>query len=92
MFIYDLNSAVGDVAWAPFSSTTFAAVTTDGKVGAWERDVLEPGERPLQSSVPRLSGEAGQHPAGCIWPAAVGCLIWAGVRDSGAGMHARNWE
>jgi hypothetical protein len=32
MFIYDLNSAVGDVAWAPYSSTVFAAVTTDGKV------------------------------------------------------------
>ncbi|XP_015278344.1 PREDICTED: dynein intermediate chain 1, axonemal-like, partial [Gekko japonicus] len=31
MFIYDLNSAVGDVAWAPYSSTVFAAVTTDGK-------------------------------------------------------------
>lgn len=32
MFIYDLNAAVGDVAWAPYSSTVFAAVTTDGKV------------------------------------------------------------
>ena len=29
---FDLNSAVGDVAWAPYSSTTFAAVTSDGKV------------------------------------------------------------
>lgn len=35
MFIYDLNSAVGDVAWAPYSSTVFAAVTTDGKVRRW---------------------------------------------------------
>lgn len=34
MFIYDLNSAVGDVAWAPYSSTVFAAVTTDGKVSS----------------------------------------------------------
>lgn len=34
MFIYDLNSSVGDVAWAPYSSTVFAAVTTDGKVSA----------------------------------------------------------
>lgn len=34
MFIYDLNSAVGDVAWAPYSSTVFAAVTTNGKVSA----------------------------------------------------------
>lgn len=34
MFIYDLNAAVGDVAWAPYSSTVFAAVTTDGKVSS----------------------------------------------------------
>lgn len=32
MFIYDLTAAVGDVAWAPYSSTVFAAVTTNGKV------------------------------------------------------------
>jgi len=37
MFIYDLNSAVGDVAWSPYSSTVFAAVTTDGKVRGWEK-------------------------------------------------------
>lgn len=29
---FDLNAAVGDVAWAPFSSTVFAACTQDGKV------------------------------------------------------------
>ncbi|KAJ3195232.1 cytoplasmic dynein with WD40 domain [Irineochytrium annulatum] len=29
---FDLNSPVGDVAWAPYSSTVFAAVTADGKV------------------------------------------------------------
>eukprot|EP00002_Diphylleia_rotans_P016850 TRINITY_DN3272_c0_g1_i1.p1 TRINITY_DN3272_c0_g1~~TRINITY_DN3272_c0_g1_i1.p1 ORF type:complete len:703 (-),score=170.86 TRINITY_DN3272_c0_g1_i1:294-2402(-) len=29
---FDLNNAVGSVAWAPFSSTIFAAVTADGKV------------------------------------------------------------
>ncbi len=29
---WDLGVAVGDVAWAPYSSTTFAAVTLDGKV------------------------------------------------------------
>jgi hypothetical protein len=32
MFTFDLGSAVGDVAWAPYSSTVFAAVTADGKV------------------------------------------------------------
>lgn len=31
---FDLGNAVGDVAWAPYSSTVFAAVTSDGKVMA----------------------------------------------------------
>ncbi|XP_048358604.1 dynein axonemal intermediate chain 1-like [Sphaerodactylus townsendi] len=39
MFIYDLNSAVGDVAWAPYSSTVFAAVTTDGKAHVFDLGV-----------------------------------------------------
>ncbi|KAJ3214547.1 cytoplasmic dynein with WD40 domain [Dinochytrium kinnereticum] len=29
---FDLGSSVGDVAWAPYSSTVFAAATSDGKV------------------------------------------------------------
>eukprot|EP00762_Andalucia_godoyi_P004474 ANDGO_08131.mRNA.1 Dynein intermediate chain 2 len=29
---FDLGNAVGDVAWSPYSSTVFAAVTDDGKV------------------------------------------------------------
>ena len=32
LYTFDLNYPVGDVAWAPYSSTTFAAVTMDGKV------------------------------------------------------------
>lgn len=32
MFIFDLQGAVGDVSWSPYSSTVFAAVTTDGTV------------------------------------------------------------
>ncbi|KAJ3334350.1 cytoplasmic dynein with WD40 domain [Blyttiomyces sp. JEL0837] len=28
---FDLNSPVGDIAWAPYSPTVFAAVTADGK-------------------------------------------------------------
>ena len=32
VFTFDLDSPVGDVAWAPYSSTVFAAVTADGKV------------------------------------------------------------
>lgn len=33
---FDLNMAVGDVAWAPFSSTVFATITTDGKVRVYD--------------------------------------------------------
>ena len=33
---FDLNSAVGDVAWSPLSNTTFAAVTSDGKVHVYD--------------------------------------------------------
>jgi dynein intermediate chain 1 len=29
---FDLSASVGDAAWAPFSSTVFAAVTGEGKV------------------------------------------------------------
>eukprot|EP00761_Pharyngomonas_kirbyi_P007077 gb/GECH01007086.1/.p1 GENE.gb/GECH01007086.1/~~gb/GECH01007086.1/.p1 ORF type:complete len:636 (+),score=169.87 gb/GECH01007086.1/:1-1908(+) len=36
---FDLGSAVGDVAWSPYSSTVFAAVTTDGKVRVFDLSV-----------------------------------------------------
>lgn len=39
LFTYDLGSAVGDVAWAPYSSTVFAAVTADGKVFVFDLNV-----------------------------------------------------
>ena len=39
VFTFDLNSAVGDVAWAPYSSTVFAAVTADGKVHVFDLNV-----------------------------------------------------
>eukprot|EP00051_Salpingoeca_urceolata_P013284 m.166338 g.166338 ORF g.166338 m.166338 type:complete len:740 (-) comp17751_c0_seq9:195-2414(-) len=32
IFTFDLGDAVGDMAWAPFSATTFTAVTTNGNV------------------------------------------------------------
>ena len=35
----DLNSQVGDVAWAPYSSTVFAAVTVDGKAHVFDLNV-----------------------------------------------------
>lgn len=33
---FDLASSVGDVVWAPYSSTVFAAVTADGKVHVFD--------------------------------------------------------
>ena len=39
LFTYDLGSAVGDAAWAPYSSTVFAAVTADGKVFVFDLNI-----------------------------------------------------
>lgn len=36
IFSFDLGSAVGDVAWAPYSSCVFAAVTTSGQVHVFD--------------------------------------------------------
>ena len=36
---FDLGSQIGDVAWAPYSSTVFAAVTVDGKVFVYDLSV-----------------------------------------------------
>jgi dynein intermediate chain 1 len=42
---FDIGNAVGDVAWAPYSSTVFAAVTSDGKVHVF--DLAENKHEPL---------------------------------------------
>ncbi|XP_066021840.1 dynein intermediate chain 2, ciliary isoform X1 [Pocillopora verrucosa] len=39
MFTFDLNNSVGDVAWAPYASTVFAACTTDGRVYVYDLNV-----------------------------------------------------
>ena len=41
---FDLGNPVGDVAWAPFSSTVFAATTEDGKVYVYDlaQDISSP--------------------------------------------------
>lgn len=39
MFTFDLNSVVGGVAWAPYSSTVFAAVTAEGKVFVFDLNI-----------------------------------------------------
>lgn len=36
---FDLDTAVGDVAWSPWSATVFAAVTTDGRVRIFDLSV-----------------------------------------------------
>jgi dynein intermediate chain 1 len=39
LFEFDLASPVGDVAWAPYSSTVFAAATADGKVHVFDLNI-----------------------------------------------------
>ena len=39
MVTFDLNSVVGGVAWAPYCSTVFAAVTAEGKVFIFDLNV-----------------------------------------------------
>ena len=36
IFAFELPGAVADVCWAPYSGTTFGAVTEEGKVGVAE--------------------------------------------------------
>lgn len=36
---WDLNTAVGDICWSPYSSTVFACITTDGKVRVYDLKV-----------------------------------------------------
>lgn len=37
--MFDLHCSVGDVQWAPYSSTVFAAVTLDGKAHVYDLNV-----------------------------------------------------
>ncbi|XP_066144066.1 dynein intermediate chain 2, ciliary [Euwallacea fornicatus] len=39
LFVFDLGDRVGDVKWAPYSSTVFAAVATEGKVYVFDLNV-----------------------------------------------------
>ena len=39
MFSFDLNNVVGDVAWAPYCSTVFAAVTAGGKAYVFDLSI-----------------------------------------------------
>ncbi|KAM7539800.1 hypothetical protein Aperf_G00000026405 [Anoplocephala perfoliata] len=39
LFVFDLGAPVGDVVWAPYSSTVFAAVTSDGNAHIYDLNV-----------------------------------------------------
>eukprot|EP00817_Percolomonadidae_sp_ATCC50343_P005702 CAMPEP_0117427296 /NCGR_PEP_ID=MMETSP0758-20121206/7174_1 /TAXON_ID=63605 /ORGANISM="Percolomonas cosmopolitus, Strain AE-1 (ATCC 50343)" /LENGTH=657 /DNA_ID=CAMNT_0005212851 /DNA_START=18 /DNA_END=1991 /DNA_ORIENTATION=+ len=39
LMTFDLGAGVGDVTWAPYSATVFAAVTDDGKVHVYDLNV-----------------------------------------------------
>lgn len=39
LFVFDVGASVGDVQWAPYSSTVFAAVTNEGKVYVFDLNV-----------------------------------------------------
>lgn len=53
LFIFDLASAVGDVKWAPYSSTVFAAVTSEGKVFVFDLNVNKYKAICIQQVVPK---------------------------------------
>jgi hypothetical protein len=40
--MFDLDDSVADVAWAPYSSTVFATVTSDGRCVKRGRAALRP--------------------------------------------------
>ncbi|CAH2042327.1 unnamed protein product, partial [Iphiclides podalirius] len=41
LFMFELGSPVGDVKWAPYSSTVFAACTADGKVYVYDLNIMK---------------------------------------------------
>jgi dynein intermediate chain 1 len=53
LFTFDVHAQAGDIAWAPYSSTTFAAVTTDGKVHIFDMSMDRYKAVCVQAVVPR---------------------------------------
>ncbi|CAG9860678.1 unnamed protein product [Phyllotreta striolata] len=39
LFVFDIGERIGDVKWAPYSSTVFACVTTEGKIHVYDLNV-----------------------------------------------------
>jgi dynein intermediate chain 1 len=54
--MFDLDSQVGDVAWAPYSSTIFAAVTVDSKVHIFDLNVDKYHAICIQQVIPKKTG------------------------------------
>jgi hypothetical protein len=64
---FDLGAAVGDIAWAPYSSTVFAAVTDDGKVHVF--DLAQNRQLPLCSQkVGECAPQGSTAPVLGAWP------------------------
>ena len=53
---FDVGSQVGDVAWAPYSSTVFAAVTIEGKVYIYDLSVNKYNPICVQTIVSKKQG------------------------------------
>ena len=51
--MFDLNSQVGDVAWAPYSSTVFPAVTMDGREHVYDLHINKYNPGCVQAVVPK---------------------------------------
>ncbi|CAH8517153.1 unnamed protein product [Heterobilharzia americana] len=58
VFTFDLGSPVGDVAWAPYSSTVFAAVTADGRVHVYDLSINK--YEPLCNHIIIVGDDRGQ--------------------------------
>ena len=50
---FDVGSQAGDIAWAPYSSTTFAVVTMDGKVHVFDISIDRYKAICIQAVVPK---------------------------------------
>ena len=64
--VFDLRSPVGDVAWAPYSSTTFGLVTEEGKVHVYDlavnrRDALCEQKVTKKAKATRLAFNPRRH-------------------------------
>ena len=75
--MFALNAQVGDVAWAPYSSTVFAAVTIDGKVHIYDLYINKYNPICVQAVVPKKNAKLNhisfnQSPQSSSWGTARG--------------------